>query len=93
MSMSAKSSCARQRALSNDPHLQGEIHHDFTCIRQSAVQRQGCHRHRRGKHAPIKRTADPREIAEVIAFLASDEASCIVGAVVMADGGMSAALE
>lgn len=46
-----------------------------------------------GKNAPIKRAADPREIAEVIAFLASDKASYIVGAVVMADGGMSVALK
>lgn len=46
-----------------------------------------------GKNAPIKRAADPREIAEVIAFLASEKASYIVGAVVMADGGMSVALK
>jgi len=45
-----------------------------------------------GKNAPIRRAAEPREIAEVIAFLASDKASYIVGAVVMADGGMSVAL-
>ena len=42
-----------------------------------------------GKKAPIKRAAQPKEIAEVVAFLASDKASYIVGAVVMADGGMS----
>lgn len=46
-----------------------------------------------GKNAPIKRAANPREIAEVIAFLASEKASYIVGAVVMADGGMSVALK
>jgi NAD(P)-dependent dehydrogenase (short-subunit alcohol dehydrogenase family) len=46
-----------------------------------------------GKNAPIRRAAQPREIAEVIAFLASDKASYIVGAVVMADGGMSVALQ
>ncbi|MCG1039297.1 MULTISPECIES: SDR family oxidoreductase [Burkholderiaceae] len=46
-----------------------------------------------GKNAPIRRAAQPREIAEVIAFLASDKASYIVGAVVMADGGMSVALK
>ncbi|MFD4839556.1 SDR family NAD(P)-dependent oxidoreductase [Achromobacter sp. NPDC058515] len=45
-----------------------------------------------GKNAPIRRAAQPREIAEVIAFLASEKASYIVGAVVMADGGMSVAL-
>lgn len=45
-----------------------------------------------GKKAPIRRAAQPNEIAEVIAFLASEKASFIVGAVVMADGGMSVAL-
>ena len=42
-----------------------------------------------GRNAPIGRAAQPREIAEIVAFLASDRASFIVGAVVMADGGMS----
>ena len=42
-----------------------------------------------GKGAPIGRAADAREIAEVVAFLASDRASFIVGSVVMADGGYS----
>jgi len=42
-----------------------------------------------GKAAPIGRAAQPEEIAEVVAFLASDRASFIVGAVVMADGGMT----
>lgn len=46
-----------------------------------------------GKGAPIGRAAEPREIAEIIAFLASDKASFIVGAVVMADGGMSVAVK
>lgn len=45
-----------------------------------------------GRNAPIRRAAQPSEIAEVIAFLASEKASYIVGAVVMADGGMSVAL-
>ena len=42
-----------------------------------------------GKNAPIGRAAHPREIAEVAAFLASERASFIVGAMVMADGGMT----
>ncbi|RAN73303.1 short-chain dehydrogenase [Bacillus sp. SRB_336] len=39
---------------------------------------------------PIGRLAQPVEIAEVIAFLASDRASFVVGAVVSADGGYTA---
>ncbi|ALI09672.1 MULTISPECIES: SDR family NAD(P)-dependent oxidoreductase [Pseudomonas] len=42
-----------------------------------------------GEAAPIGRAAQPEEIAEVVAFLASDRASFVVGAVVMADGGMT----
>jgi NAD(P)-dependent dehydrogenase (short-subunit alcohol dehydrogenase family) len=42
-----------------------------------------------GKSAPIGRAASPEEIAEIVAFLASERASFIVGSVVMADGGMS----
>jgi NAD(P)-dependent dehydrogenase (short-subunit alcohol dehydrogenase family) len=45
-----------------------------------------------GKNAPIGRAADPVEIAEIVAFLASDRASFIVGSVLMADGGMSVAI-
>ncbi|OBB82495.1 short-chain dehydrogenase [Mycobacterium colombiense] len=45
-----------------------------------------------GKGAPIKRAADPAEIAHVAAFLASDLASYAVGAVWMIDGGMSVAI-
>lgn len=46
-----------------------------------------------GKKAPIKRAGRPEEIAEVIAFLASAKASFIVGAIVMADGGMSVVIQ
>ncbi|MFS8368493.1 SDR family oxidoreductase [Acetobacter oryzifermentans] len=45
-----------------------------------------------GKHAPIGRAAQPEEIAKVIAFLASDEASFMVGSITMADGGKSVIL-
>jgi NAD(P)-dependent dehydrogenase (short-subunit alcohol dehydrogenase family) len=44
-----------------------------------------------GPHHPIGRSARPEEIADVIVFLASPQASFITGAVVMADGGYTAA--
>jgi NAD(P)-dependent dehydrogenase (short-subunit alcohol dehydrogenase family) len=39
---------------------------------------------------PIGRLGTPEEIANVALFLASDEASFMTGAVVTADGGMTA---
>jgi NAD(P)-dependent dehydrogenase (short-subunit alcohol dehydrogenase family) len=39
---------------------------------------------------PIRRSADPIEIANVVAFLASSEASFMTGAAVMVDGGYTA---
>lgn len=46
-----------------------------------------------GKLAPIKRAGRPEEIAEVVAFLASERASFLVGSIVMADGGMSVVIQ
>jgi len=40
--------------------------------------------------APLRRPAAPDEIAAVICFLASPEASYVTGAVIMADGGSTA---
>jgi NAD(P)-dependent dehydrogenase (short-subunit alcohol dehydrogenase family) len=42
-----------------------------------------------GEGAPVGRAANPKEIAEVVLFLASERASFVLGSVVMADGGMS----
>jgi len=37
---------------------------------------------------PLQRVADPAEIAGVVAFLASDDAAYITGAVIPVDGGL-----
>lgn len=42
--------------------------------------------------APLKRAGQPEEVAELAAFLASDRASFITGAVIPIDGGVSAKL-
>lgn len=43
-----------------------------------------------GLTTALKRTCDPTEVAHVVAFLASDRASYVTGAIVAADGGRTA---
>jgi NAD(P)-dependent dehydrogenase (short-subunit alcohol dehydrogenase family) len=41
--------------------------------------------------SPLRRVGEPREVAEVAAFLCSDRASFITGAAILVDGGMTIA--
>jgi NAD(P)-dependent dehydrogenase (short-subunit alcohol dehydrogenase family) len=43
-----------------------------------------------GKHNPMRRAAEPLEIATTAAFLASDDSSFMTGQAVVVDGGMTA---
>jgi len=38
---------------------------------------------------PMQRAGTPNEVAELLAFLASDQASCITGQVIGINGGMA----
>ena len=41
-------------------------------------------------HTPLRRLAEPSEIAEAVLYLASDRSSFITGQVIAADGGWTA---
>lgn len=45
-----------------------------------------------GKTKPLKRIGRPEEIADMVSYLCSEQASFITGGIYFADGGMSAAL-
>ena len=61
----------------------------YSSLTESAVKNDKVHETMKALH-PMGRLGEPEEIANVIAFLASDEASFVTGALWMADGGYTA---
>ncbi len=45
-------------------------------------------RERASRHIPMRRPGEPRDVAELVAFLATDAASYITGATIFVDGGL-----
>ena len=70
--------------------IQGRMLRDFVSIIQERSPPPDPNRPQRYNPPPIERWCDPREIAQVAAFLASDEASYITGACYSVDGGLVA---
>lgn len=60
-------------------------------LARAAVEREGIDvgtfEQRLAQHIPLRRIADPAEFGSLVAFLASDRASYITGAVIQVDGG------
>jgi 3-oxoacyl-[acyl-carrier protein] reductase len=54
---------------------------------------QGDRRVERGRPVPLRRVGEPQDIADVIAFLCSDDARYVSGQVVYVDGGVTAGRE
>jgi meso-butanediol dehydrogenase / (S,S)-butanediol dehydrogenase / diacetyl reductase len=54
--------------------------------REQGIDREGAYARAHRQH-PLGRPAQPEEIADVIAFLASPRAAYVTGATVMVDGG------
>ncbi len=70
--------------------IQGRMLRDFVAIIQANTPPPEPGKQPRHNPPPIERWSDPREIAQVVAFLCSDEASYVTGACYSVDGGLSA---
>jgi 3-oxoacyl-[acyl-carrier protein] reductase len=55
----------------------------------TAANFSGERKRERAKNVPLLRTGEPRDIADVIAFLVSDDARYVSGQLIYADGGVS----
>ncbi len=56
----------------------------------SAERHSGGRRSERGKNVPLQRVGEPRDIADVVSFLCSDDARYVTGQTIFVDGGITA---
>jgi NAD(P)-dependent dehydrogenase (short-subunit alcohol dehydrogenase family) len=57
----------------------------------TAVNYQAGRQEERAKTVPLRRVGEPADIANVVSFLVSDQASYVTGQIVAVDGGIAAA--
>ena len=70
--------------------IQGRMLRDFVEVIQEYMPPPDPDQPQRHNPPPIERWSDPREIAQVVAFLCSDAASYVTGATYSVDGGLIA---
>lgn len=91
-SKAAVEALTKQMALEWGPHgvRANAVGPGLIVTEGTSANYQGERRVERGRSVPLQRVGEPRDIADVIAFLASDDARYVNGQVIYVDGGVTA---
>lgn len=65
------------------------VHPNLGVMSSGAFVAQGMRHHHGAADIPMCRVGQPEEIASAISWICSDRPSCVTGAAIRADGGMS----